>query len=139
MIGRINRTVAIAATGALAVGGGVAYAASSENDKDKPAHRGALMLELRDGPHGHPGPPGVPHGGPPGMSAAAEYLGLTERQLFRRLRNGNSLADVAEAEGKSKDGLVDALVAEVRERIEEQVEAEPGTFGPPPHLHRRHP
>lgn len=59
------------------------------------------------GPGGH-GEPGGPFGA--GLDAAASYLGLTRAQLDRQLRNGSTLADVASAQGKSVDGLEQALV-----------------------------
>jgi hypothetical protein len=58
------------------------------------------------------------------LGAGAEYLGLTEEELRERLRDGDTLAEVAEAEGKSVDGLVAALVAEATAKIDEAVENE---------------
>ena len=55
------------------------------------------------------------------LSAATEYLGVTEDELREALRNGRSLADVAEAEGKSVDGLKNALLADARTRLDEAV------------------
>ncbi len=66
------------------------------------------------------------------LDAAASYLGLTESQLRSQLQDGKSLAQVARDQGKSVDGLVDALVAaakensvlaDLRERIKNRVEA----------------
>ena len=56
------------------------------------------------------------------LSTAAEYLGLSEDELEEKLNDGSSLADVAEAEGKSVDGLKQALVADANERIDQAVE-----------------
>ena len=61
--------------------------------------------------------------GPELLEAAATYLGLTEEELRSRLEDGQSLAGVAEAEGKSVDGLESALVAAAKERLDEAVEA----------------
>jgi polyhydroxyalkanoate synthesis regulator phasin len=55
------------------------------------------------------------------LEAAAKYLGLSESALREQLRAGKTLAEVARARDKSVDGLVDALVAEARERIEQRV------------------
>jgi hypothetical protein len=68
-----------------------------------PGHRAGLALRFR-------------------LDAAADYLGLTAAELRERLRAGTSLAEVARDEGKSVDGLVDALVAEQTERLDEAVE-----------------
>ena len=37
----------------------------------------------------------------PRLEGAADYLGLTEAELHERLRNGQSLAEIAKAEGRS--------------------------------------
>jgi hypothetical protein len=55
------------------------------------------------------------------LSAAAEYLGLTEAELREQLADGKSLADVAEAEGKSVDGLKEAMLAGAKSRLDEAV------------------
>jgi hypothetical protein len=56
------------------------------------------------------------------LSTAADYLGLTEDELVERLNDGNTLAEVAEAEGRSVDGLVQALLDAANERIDQAVE-----------------
>lgn len=58
------------------------------------------------------------------LSAAAEYLGLTEAQLRAQLGDGNSLAEVAEAEGKSVDGLKQAILDGARSALDESVAAD---------------
>jgi hypothetical protein len=58
------------------------------------------------------------------FSAAADYLGLSVEQLRERLENGRSLADVAESEGKSVDGLKQAILDEARENLDEAVAEE---------------
>jgi hypothetical protein len=54
------------------------------------------------------------------LDEAAEYLELSESELRDRLRDGDTLAEVAEDEGKPVDGLVAALAAAARERIDEE-------------------
>ena len=88
------------------------------------------------------------------LSAAAEYLGLTEAQLRSQLENGNSLAQVATAQGKSVSGLLDRAVAAgrltqaqetemlggLRDRITNLVNSTPPSgdrFAPPPFGFRR--
>jgi hypothetical protein len=58
------------------------------------------------------------------LSSAAEYLGLTQAELREQLADGKSLADVAEAEGKSVDGLKQAILAGARSALDEAVENE---------------
>jgi polyhydroxyalkanoate synthesis regulator phasin len=57
------------------------------------------------------------------LDAAATYLGITEEQLQTELRNGKSLADVAKAHGKTAAGLVAALVADAKTKLDAAVEA----------------
>ena len=71
---------------------------------------------------GGPGGPGGHHGPPPGMDAAAEYLGLSPEQLREQLMDGKSLADVAEDRDKSVDGLKEAMEKAIRADIAKAVE-----------------
>ena len=68
------------------------------------------------------GPPGQFEHRVGGLDAAATYLGLTETELHEGLEDGKTLAEIARAEGKSVDGLVDAMVAEAETRLDEAVE-----------------
>jgi hypothetical protein len=69
------------------------------------------------------------HGGGPhfgfhrGLDAAASYLGLTEDQLRTQLESGKTLAQVAQAQGKTVDGLVAAMVADAKKHLDEAVAA----------------
>jgi hypothetical protein len=56
------------------------------------------------------------------LSTAADYLGLSEDELEERLNEGSTLAEVAEAQGESVDGLKQALVDAAEERIDQAVE-----------------
>ena len=58
-----------------------------------------------------------------GLDAAASYLGLTEAQLHSELESGKTLAQVAQAHGKSASGLVDALVADMKQHLDAAVAA----------------
>jgi AraC-like DNA-binding protein len=57
------------------------------------------------------------------LSAAADYLGLTEAQLRSQLESGKSLAQVATAQGKTANGLIDALVSAAKQRADSAVAA----------------
>jgi uncharacterized coiled-coil protein SlyX len=71
-------------------------------------------------------PPG-PHAGavfrvgPP--AAIADYLGLTEDELRTQLAAGKSLAAVAEAQGKSVEGLEAAMLADAKAHLDAVVAA----------------
>lgn len=67
---------------------------------------------------GHRGPGGG-HGGH--LDAAAEAIGTTVEELRTALEGGQSLAQVAESKGVSRDDLVAALVAEAEEHLAEHV------------------
>jgi hypothetical protein len=56
-----------------------------------------------------------------GLDAAASYLGVTEEGLRTELAEGQTLAEVAEAQGKSVDGLVDAMVAAAKDDLQQAV------------------
>ena len=75
------------------------------------------------------GPPvfglGFGHVGPlfHGLDAAADYLGLTESQLRQQLNSGKTLAQIAKAQDKSVDGLVAALKADAKKKLDAAVAA----------------
>jgi predicted DNA-binding protein (UPF0251 family) len=70
------------------------------------------------------GGPGFHHHGPfGGLDAAATYLGLTDAQLRTQLESGKSLVDVAKAQNKSVDGLVQAIVDAAKKKLDAAVTA----------------
>jgi hypothetical protein len=64
-----------------------------------------------------------------GFDAAAEYLGLSQAELRERLEDGQSLAEIARAEGKSVDALKRALIDEAEESLDQAVEDDELTRG----------
>jgi hypothetical protein len=79
--------------------------------------------ELPAGGFRGPGGPGF-HGGfvhGPNLDTAAEVLGLEVDALAERLRAGETLAEIADAEGVDVDELIDALVDDARARITDMV------------------
>ena len=62
--------------------------------------------------HGHHGAGEGGHlgHGPGGLDAAASYLGLTEDELREQLEGGTTLAELATAQGKTAEGLEQALL-----------------------------
>jgi hypothetical protein len=85
---------------------------------------GGALAQSRFG-GGNPGAKhGVGHRPVLGMlEAAATYLGVTPQALREQLRSGKSLAQVAEAWGKSVQGLEDAILAGVKDRLDAAVAA----------------
>jgi hypothetical protein len=69
---------------------------------------------------GHHGPFG---GRGAGLDAAAEALGVTEEELFTQLRDGKSIADVAEAEGVDIETVKAAMLAAFRTHEQEHVDS----------------
>jgi hypothetical protein len=70
---------------------------------------------------GGPGGPPIRFGIGADAAAAAKYLGLDESALRDKLRNGQSLADVAKAQNKDVQGLEDAIVAAQKARLDQAV------------------
>ena len=58
-----------------------------------------------------------------GLDAAAGYLGLTKDQLRTQLENGKTPAEIAKAQNKSVDGLVDAMVTDAKQHLDAAVKA----------------
>ncbi|MFZ1491065.1 MAG: hypothetical protein WAS51_14100, partial [Ilumatobacteraceae bacterium] len=52
-----------------------------------------------------------------GLSTAAETIGITEEELATALRDGQTIAEVAEANSVDPQTVIDALVAEAETRI----------------------
>jgi polyhydroxyalkanoate synthesis regulator phasin len=61
------------------------------------------------------------HRGGPGLDAAAKYLGLTEAKLQAQLESGKTLAQVATAQNKTVDGLIAALKADAKQKLDDAV------------------
>jgi tyrosyl-tRNA synthetase len=69
-------------------------------------HRGALVRGARVKERG----------------AAATYIGITRQELRTELRSGKSLAQIATAHGKTAAGLVDAMLAPAKARLDKAVQ-----------------
>ena len=66
---------------------------------------------------------GLGHRGFRDLDAAAAFLDVDETALRERMREGETLAEVAKAEGKSVDELVTAIVAATTKRLDAAVAA----------------
>ena len=60
--------------------------------------------------------------GPRGAGEIAEILGLEGSEMREALRNGSSIAELAEAQGIDSADVVDAIVARAEERLDTAVE-----------------
>ncbi len=67
-------------------------------------------------PRGH-------RGGGCNLDAVAEVIGIDVEELRAELDAGNSIADVAAANGASTDDVVDAILAEKEDRLDAKVES----------------
>jgi len=68
-----------------------------------------------------PAVPGVTHVG--ALDTAATYLGMTISDLQAALKSGKTLADEATVNGKTVDGLVQALLAPMKTALDKRVTA----------------
>jgi D-Tyr-tRNAtyr deacylase len=62
-------------------------------------------------------------GNDPYVAVELKYLGLDKATLVAKLKQGQTLAQIAAAQGKSSQGLVDALVAAAKVKLDAQVKA----------------
>jgi hypothetical protein len=67
------------------------------------------------------GPPGG--GAPPGAVAIASYLGITGDQIRADRRSGETLAELATAQGKTVSGLEAAILADAKTHLDAEVAA----------------
>src|SRR5690242_16437550 len=95
----------IGAGGALLLSGGIAAAALG------PTNIGTAVLSSLPGDVSLAVNNNTGIGGHGWLTTAATYIGVTEDALRTELQTGKSLADVAVAHGKTRDGLVAALAA----------------------------
>jgi uncharacterized protein (DUF433 family) len=68
---------------------------------------------------GHPGMWGFADGP---LAAAANAIGIDPSELFAELRDGSTIAEVAEAHGVEVSDVVDAIVASLQERLDAAVD-----------------
>lgn len=92
--------------------------------KKRLEHAKGLGTQIRNGlaRHRHAFLP-RPHARLHAHGAAATYLGLSPRELGAELRDGKSLAEIAAAQGKSVEGLVDAMLVHAKARLDKAVES----------------
>lgn len=112
--------VALGLAGGLAAGG-VALAAPGAGPG-----AGPVAAETAATPAAGPGGCGGMSGAMPDMmfgenspmTAAAKYLGVSRTDLVNQMHSGKSLADIAEAHGKSLSGLKDTMLAAMKRNLD---------------------
>jgi hypothetical protein len=89
-----------------------------------------MVERINAGPGGHLGPPGLGHrmDGPGGRAhrmplkgVAMEALGVSQDELAAALKGGQSLAELAQSRGTSRDDLEQRLIAAHKKRLDEAV------------------
>lgn len=101
-----------------AVEAGTITAAQAAQLKERIEAGEVPLVGLGPGPGHHGG-----HHGFVDFDAAAAYLGVTEAELRTSLESGDTLAEIAKANGKTAAGLTDALVAAAKADLDEKVAA----------------
>jgi hypothetical protein len=101
-----------------AVEAGTLTAAQAADLKERIQAGEVPLIGIGPGPGQHRG-----HHGFVDFAAAADYLGVTEANLRASLADGDTLAEIAKANGKTAAGLVDALVVAAKADLDEKVDA----------------
>lgn len=112
-----RKLIGTAAFGAVLAAGGVAGAVLGSPSLSDAQTAVSASVDGADsgqvGAHRGPGGRGL------ALDAAAEALGLSEADLRARLDQGETIAEIAEAEQVELDSVIDAIVAAGTERIDE--------------------
>lgn len=58
------------------------------------------------------------------LEVAAETIGIDDSVLLDRIRDGETIAEVAEAEGVEVDAVIDAIVTDAQTRLDDAVDDE---------------
>ncbi len=108
-LNRRTFTVSVVTLGLVGLSGvGVAWAATDGNSPSATAssnssHRAGMF--------------GMAYGKYSPMTAAANYLGLSQTELIKQMHAGKTLADIAKAQGKTVSGVQAAMVAAMQRNL----------------------
>ena len=111
---KTKQTLAIGAVALVAIGGGVGGALAASGPSSVAKAQGVATTAGLGHFRRHAIRRGI-------LRVAADYLGLTPRELVQQLRSGKSLAEIATAQGKSVDGLKTAILDAVQARLDKGV------------------
>jgi len=93
-----------------------------KNGRDEAKARAAITKFVNEGrPDGRHRHPRLRHAAGTELDAAAHALGISRDELVQDLKDGKTIAQVAQDKGVDVDKVIDAMVAPVRERIAEFV------------------
>ena len=106
-----TRIIAAVSALSVAAGGGLSIATAKTHPRQ--ANQGTSTQQ--QGPEGRRPP------GPPFIKAAATYLGLDVKSLCDQLHSGKTLAQVADAQNKSVDGLKQAIYDDAKSHMDQAV------------------
>lgn len=123
-------TAAAVVTGLVVGGAGIAAAGEGADREIEETEVAALQVQLEDdqadGDDEGDDADGERNGrnGRRGqrLTSVAEVLGIEADELRSELQDGATVADVAEANGVDVDDVVDALIANIEERLDAKVE-----------------
>lgn len=111
----MKKSIAAGIIGLTALASGAAFAPTLASAQDQAPDAIEQVEELREG-RGKRG-----HGGFKNSQVVQDLLGVTVEDLAAARANGDSLADVAEANGVDVDVLIQTLVDEATTRINAKV------------------
>lgn len=113
----MTRKALIVLVAMVALIAGNAFVVMAQDDGDNPTPFGPGWM------HGH-GMMGMMSGdGEPMMLTVAEALGLEPDAFYTALRDGQTLAEIAEAQGVELEAVYDAALAHAEEHLAQLVEA----------------
>ncbi|MDX6426998.1 MAG: hypothetical protein QOD52_2403 [Gaiellaceae bacterium] len=106
------RSLAVASAVVLVLGAASAAAAGSSPSAQPTGAQGRAVAQGS--------------GTDPYLEVELAFLGIDKKTLLAKLKQGQTLAQIATAQGKSPQGLIDTLVAAAKVKLDAQVKA--GTF-----------
>ena len=118
----MNKFIAAVGVGAVIIGVGVAGFTLTSALADAGDSTPAVLVQ-DDGEQAPDRPDGRPEGHRShGLDTAAETIGISVDDLRAELEDGQTIAEVAEANGVDRQVVVDALVDASNERLDQKVE-----------------
>jgi hypothetical protein len=123
---KLTRGIAIAGVAGAALLGSITLSTATSGAQEDPSASAPAATNGTTAPgQDAPSPQGCDHGPGrhhgPNLDVAASAIGIDVDALRDALRDGSTLAQVAEAHGVDPQTVIDALVADVQSHLAEQV------------------